>query len=99
MTNLRDVVDRIPVPDGLERRIRASVALKRRLRWTALAAAAALLLIVPNLRDPPPPRIDFAVSLKDPAPSSLDLRAPDLTTRVAAEDDTLSFTFMGKRHD
>ena len=95
---IRQSLERVAVPDGLEARIRASVTRKRRSTF-AIAAAAALLVIVGSalfLRPEPvePPLMGPTVSITEPPPLPLTIGEVQIVTRVEVDGDTLTFNFV-----
>jgi hypothetical protein len=93
----------IPVPDALERRIRASVARRRGLRFAAAAAvlAAGLAFLLRPSAPPPvaPAAAAFAVSLAAPAPEPLRMQEVRFSTDIDAAPDTLIIHLGGPSDD
>lgn len=90
-----DVLDAIPVPAGLENRIRATVDGRRRRRYTLAAAAAVLVAAVAVWPaappPPPPPAVAFAVSLVGPAPEPMPLQETVFTAELDVDRNVLVF--------
>lgn len=95
---VRRGVDAVPVPAGLEARIRASVARRERRRLGLGLAAVAAAVMVGSVvftllsRTDPPPMAGPVVPLSDPA-LRLELNETQLTTSVASAGDGLVFRF------
>ena len=98
---IRRTVERIPVPAGLEDRIRRSATLRRRARWAAAGlAAAGLLLLWPRPHPVEPVGAGPVFSLKEPAPRALDLNPVVFTIEARSGPEGLAFKFTrGGSHD
>jgi len=98
---VRRTVDAVPVPAGLDVRIRRTVA-RRRL---ALGAAAAILiaggLAFYRLRPVEPAISGPVFSLREPAPASLELKDVAFTVEVRPGEPGLAFRFVkgGPSHE
>lgn len=91
---VRRTVGRVPVPAGLEDRIRRSAMLRRRRRWmVAGLAAGALVLLWPRPGPVVPAGAGPVFSLREPAPQALDLKPVVLTADVRSVGDVLAFRF------
>ena len=89
---VRRAVGQVPVPAGLEDRIRRSATRRRLLRWAAgAAAAAALVLLWP--RPPVPTGSGPVFSLREPAPRALDLNPVSFTGDVRSTPEGFSIRF------
>jgi len=95
---VRRVVGRVPVPGGLEARIRASAARRRAARWGAWAAAglaaAGLAIFWPRPRPVEPAVRGPVFSLQEPVPAPVDVRGVELSTEVRAQEGGLAFRFL-----
>lgn len=90
-----ELLDTVPVPAGLELRIRATVEARRLRRYLTAAAAAILIATValwPSAppADPPTP-VAFAVSLAGPAPEPMPLQETLFTAELDADRNVLVF--------
>ena len=98
---IRRTVEKIPIPEGLEDRIRRSATLRRRARWAVAGlAAAALLLLWPRPHPVEPSGTGPIFSLRDPAPESLEMKPIAFTAEIRSGSEGLSFRFVkGGPHD
>lgn len=101
---IRDRLDRVPVPRGLQTRIEATVRRRRIVRFVSFAAVAASILVAVTLWRPKPPAtpepaIAFRLSLKSAAAEPLRLQESRIDVKVSSSDGTLVFTFMEPAHD
>jgi hypothetical protein len=93
---LRKTADTLPVPPGLELRVRREAGRRRRAQMAAAAAAACLLVIAGTfLRSRPAPEPEAAgpvLRLSEPV-RSVESRDIQFTARVTAAGDDLVFRF------
>ena len=100
---VRRAADAVPVPSGLETRVRATVA-RRRVTRSLAAVAAGLLLglaLFALTRTERPKDVAIAgprITLTDPEPP-LHLREVALKGQVTATEEGLSIRFEGARHE
>ena len=94
---IRRSLERVAVPDGLEARIRASVARKRRSTFAIAAAAlmvfvASAIFLWPAPVEPLP--VGPTVSITQPPPLPLTIQEIQIDTRVEVDGNTLTFNFV-----
>ena len=87
----------VPVPAGLEARIRRSAARRRAARWGAIAAAALAAVGLAFLR----PRAEVepavagpVVSILEEPPAPIEMRAVEIATEVRASSEGLAVRFL-----
>ncbi len=94
---VRRTVGSLPVPAGLEVRIRASVARRRRARWAAVAAAALVgvgaALVWPRPRPVEPGVSGPVLLISEPVPP-LEMRGVQLSVEARATGEGLAVRFL-----
>ena len=91
----RRPLERVPVPAGLEARIRATVARRRAGRRAALAAAALLVALTVALWPRPswPSPKPLEISLREPVPEPIRLNESSIGTEVESDGHALVLHF------